>query len=174
MPLTESTPTRISGLPSEGNAVGRALECLVPDAPGHQPVSGSRKVRRTPGESPGSIPMNCGGGADLPRPETDRYQPAPAGTRSSTRGRALRRHLGGAQARPAGPLGARRTRHRRLARGLRGEAVTRGTSYDPSDPMGKMFFNILATFGGVKERIPGGPRSGEALQELGSEVLEHL
>jgi hypothetical protein len=31
--------------------------------------------------------------------------------------------------------------------------TARRTSYDPADPMGKMFFNILATFG----RAAGGP-----------------
>jgi resolvase-like protein/helix-turn-helix resolvase-like protein len=51
-----------------------------------------------------------------------------------------------AEVEPARPLGARRPRHRRHPRISWDPAVTGRNIYDPTDAMGKLFFNILATF----------------------------
>jgi DNA invertase Pin-like site-specific DNA recombinase len=54
------------------------------------------------------------------------------------------RHLGGDQARPAGPLAARR---RAIAEELTVRQVRLslgGSVYDPHDPVGRLLFNVLA------------------------------
>ena len=85
-------------------------------------------------------------GPDLPRPRPDRHQPRPPRPGPGPgRGRAgdtlvvpkldrLARSVPDARA------------HRRHPRRPRRPTVPRRQIYDPTDPMGKMFFNILATF----------------------------
>ena len=68
-----------------------------------RPEGGPRAARR-------------GARADLHRPRADRHEPVPARPRPGARRRPRRRHARRAEARPAGPLGARRAHHRRRAR----------------------------------------------------------
>lgn len=72
-------------------------------------------------------------------------QPAVALARPGPRSRPRRRHPRRSETRPARPVGSRRPRHRRLPGRLRRPSLG-DTIHDPSDPMGKTFFNILATF----------------------------
>src|SRR5204862_5664818 len=88
----------------------------------------------------------CQRRSPLPRSRAHRHQPRPAGARAGAR-----RCQGGRHARvPKLDRLARSVPDARAigdslaARGVRLSLA--GSVYDPSDPMGKCFFNILATF----------------------------
>ena len=58
----------------------------------------------------------------------------------------IRRHARGAETRPAGALCPRCASYRGRPDRARVKLALGASVYDPADPMGKMFFNILATF----------------------------
>jgi Resolvase, N terminal domain len=83
---------------------------------------------------------------DLPGQRVDGHQPAPARPGPGPRRREGRRDPRGTQAGPAARSvpDARDIGDSLVARGVKPSLS--GTIYDPTDPMGKKFFNILATF----------------------------
>ncbi len=85
----------------------------------HRPAGSTHRIRRS-----------CG--PNLRRSWTDRNEPGQARTQPGARGSSQGRYAGRAETGPARALCSR------LALGQ--------SRYDPADPMGKMFFNILATF----------------------------
>ena len=70
----------------------------------------------------------------------------PGPSRTPTRSRRLprRRHVGGDQAGPVGPLTSRRPRHPRRADPAQRRLSLGGSIHDPTDPVGRLLFNVLA------------------------------